>query len=262
MDVSQTVKDTENLLRDFIAAVLESVFGRDWPAKCGVTAERVGKWEERRESEKARQEGGAVDPRLIYYADFYDIQTLLKKNWQKFAPALGDLKTMEVYLDELEKLRDPGAHGRELLPHQKQLACGIAGEIRTRLIRYRSKMETSSDCFPRIESAMDSLGSIWTPQGPSGQHCFTEKILRPGDVIDFVLTASDPFGAELKHQMEVGRGTTSWQAENVFTLHILKDHIGKFFEVGLRIRSPRDYHALGDFDDYVGFAYQVLPEKR
>ena len=34
------------------------------------------------------------------------------------------------------------------------------GEIRTRLIRYRSKLETSEDYFPKIESARDSLGNI------------------------------------------------------------------------------------------------------
>ncbi len=162
MDVSQTVKDTENLLRDFIAAVLESVFGRDWPAKCGVTAERVGKWEERRESEKARQEGGAVDPRLIYYADFYDIQTLLKKNWQKFAPALGDLKTMEVYLDELEKLRDPGAHGRELLPHQKQLACGIEVKSGRDSFVIEAKWKRAATVSPGLKARW----TAWVVSGP------------------------------------------------------------------------------------------------
>ena len=44
---------------------------------------------------------------------------------------MGEWKTMEVWLDELEKLRNPDAHRRELLPHQKQLAAGIAGETGT-----------------------------------------------------------------------------------------------------------------------------------
>jgi hypothetical protein len=67
---------------------------------------------------------------------------------------------------------------------------GISGEIRTRLIKYRSKQETSEDYFPRIESARDSLGNIYT--FGSGNSIHTEMILRVGDTLDFTVTASDP----------------------------------------------------------------------
>lgn len=164
IEATQAIRDVENLLRDFIAGKLESSEGANWTEKCGVTPERIAKWKQRKEDEQKRQEGGVVEPRIIYYADFYDLATILKKNWEKFSPALGDLRTIDVYLGEIEKMRDAAAHGRNLLPHQKQLANGIMGEIRTRLIRYRSKRETSEDYFPRIESARDSLGNIWTPE--------------------------------------------------------------------------------------------------
>src|SRR5215210_4649985 len=138
MDVTQALKDTENALRDFIALVLPATLGSDWVDKCGVSAERVAKWRERKRAEEKRQEAGVVEERLIYYADFYDLKTILRKHWaREFAAALGDWKTMEVWLSELEKLRDPDAHRRELLPHQQHLVLGIAGEIRTRLVRYR-----------------------------------------------------------------------------------------------------------------------------
>src|SRR6266404_2098739 len=163
VDITQVLKDTENALRDFISTVLTKSVGSDWPEKCGVSPDRLEKWTERKEAETKRQKGGVVEARLIYYADFFDVRTILEKNWEKFADALGDLKTMRVYLDELEKLRDPEAHRRELLPHQKHLAAGIAGEIRKRLMRYRNKLETTEDYFLRIESARDSLGNIWTP---------------------------------------------------------------------------------------------------
>src|ERR1039458_6350117 len=136
IEATQAIREVENLLRDFIAGTLETAFGSDWTEKCGVTPERIEKWKQRKTDEQRRQEGGVVEPRIIYYADFYDLGNILKRNWEKFSPALGDLKTVEVYLGELEKMRDAGAHGRDLLPHQKQLANGIAGEIRTRLIRF------------------------------------------------------------------------------------------------------------------------------
>src|SRR5687767_15219566 len=53
--------------------------------------------------------------------------------------------------------------------------------IRTRLIKYRSKMETSEDFFPRIESARDSIGNIFT-YGQQIQK--SQYSLQPKDVID------------------------------------------------------------------------------
>ena len=119
MDTTQALKDTENALRDFIADMLSKSFGQGWEEKCGVSADRVEKWRERKKVEATRQETGVVDERLLYYADFYDLKNILKKHWSAiFSPALGDLKTFDVWLSELEKLRDPDAHRRELLPHQ------------------------------------------------------------------------------------------------------------------------------------------------
>jgi hypothetical protein len=262
IDLTQALKDTENSLRDFIAAILEKGMGSNWMETCGVTSERLKQWQERRDVEEKRQRGGVVEPRLIYYADFYDITTILKKNWNKFADALGDWKTMEVFLAQLETLRDPDAHRRELLPHQKNLALGISGEIRTKLIRYRSKLETSEDYFPRIESARDSLGHIWTPSSTSFHLLNTEQILRPGDLIDYVITASDPLGGRLEFRMKVDSDRHSeWQTDNSFSLKILEKHIGKIFCVRLDVRSSRPHHATIDFDDKVEFIYTVLPRK-
>src|SRR5437870_4369424 len=99
IDITQVLKDTENALRDFISTTLNKALGDDWPSKCGVSPERLQKWAERKDIETKRQRGGVVEARLIYYADFYDVRTILEKNWDKFTGALGDLKTMRVYLD-------------------------------------------------------------------------------------------------------------------------------------------------------------------
>jgi len=262
IDLTQTLKDTENSLRDFIASILEKEIGADWIEKCGVTSERLKQWQERKDVEEKRQSGGVVEPRLVYYADFYDIKTILKKNWDKFAPAFGEWRTMEVFLAQLETLRDPDAHRRELLPHQKNLAAGIAGEIRTKLIRYRSKLETTEDYFPRIESARDNLANVWTPTTPRMPVIITKSILRPGDQLDFVITASDPFGGQLEFQMDVAhREDSQWQRQNVFSLRILDKHVSSLFVVTLRIKSLREHHATRLCDDSVEFFYSVLPKK-
>jgi hypothetical protein len=148
MDITQALKDAENALRDFIILTLQEAYGSGWETKSGVSDERITHWRERKKTEEKRQESGVVEERLLYYADFYDLKTILQKHWSSsFSKALGDWKTMDVYLSELEKLRDPDAHRRELLPHQQNLAIGIAGEIRTRITRFRSKKETNEDFF-------------------------------------------------------------------------------------------------------------------
>lgn len=259
-DITQALKDTENSLRDFISNILTKAFGTTWEDRSGVSAERVANWKERRSSEENRQKTGVVEERLIYYADFYDLKTILKKHWDKFAVALGEWKVMEVFLGELEKLRDPNAHHRELMPHQKQLASGIAGEIRTRLIRYRSKQETSEDYFPRLESVRDSLGNIWLPPGLS--NFTTGAVLRPGDIVDFVVTASDPLGQPLSyaaHKSPVGVGI--WQASNTMSVAITDADIARWFYVSIQILSPRKHHAHMFYDDHVEFIYTVLPKR-
>jgi len=263
MDVTQALRDAENSLRDFIVLVL-SKGGSDWIARCGVAPERIEKWRERKATEAKRQEAGVVEERLMYYADFYDLKTILKKNWSgEFSAALGDWKTFEVYLGEIEKLRDADAHRREFLPHQKYLILGVSGEIRNRIVRYRSKMETPDDCFPRIESARDSLGNIWVPDGNTGdlKAVGTKKSLRPGDVLEFVVTAIDPEDLPLQYALTAMPGNTkpAWQSNPNLRLVLEEAHISKTFCVEVSIISPRPYHARTINDDSVNFLYSVLP---
>lgn len=264
-DVTQALKDAENALRDFVANVLGNKHREAWVERAGVTQERLDHWRARKASEAQRQEAGVVEERLIYYADFYDLSTILKKNWSDFATALGDWKRMEVLLKELEHLRDPDAHRRELLPHQKHLILGISGEIRNRIVRYRSKQETAEDYFPRIESVRDSLGHIWVPTPPRLRTMATKAVLRPGDVIDFVVTARDPMDEPISYSMNVDRDVFAlpdWQDHGMFSLRIEPGDIRRTFIVRFTIRSQREYHALSDEDDAVEFSYQVLPPKR
>ncbi|MBA3790461.1 MAG: hypothetical protein H0X23_04365 [Rubrobacter sp.] len=261
MDVSQALREVENSLRDFIAVVLQKQHGSDWVKSCGVSADRIKKWEERKAVEATRQQAG-VEERLLYYADFYDLRTILGKNWSgEFSSALGKWKAMEVFLAELEKLRDPNAHNREFLPHQKHLVFGLSGEIRNRLVRYRSKMETSEDYYPRLECVRDTLGNVWVPsRGVSS----TGSRLRVGDTLEFVVSATDPLGETLSyrivklHNME-DTPPGNWQEDNVLSVSITSQDVRKDFTIIIYMRSPRPYHAKGTWDDDAIFVYEVLP---
>jgi hypothetical protein len=266
-DVHQALKEVENSLRDFIARVLEREYGDEWIDECGVSADRIERWKERRVTEAKRQESGAVEERLLYYAHFYDLRTILHKNWSRssaFSEALGKWKTIEVYLTELEKLRDPHAHQRELLPHQKHLIIGLSGEIRNRLIRYRSKMETGEDYYPRLEAIRDDLGNVWTPPSYDdyGHMVVSEARLRPGDTVTWVVSASDPMDDPLQYNAGIiGGRETGWQESNVLSLTFTEEDVRRMCDVNIYVRSPREYHAMGEYDDIRTFRYEVLPPR-
>lgn len=57
MDATRALKDAENALREFIAQKLERSFGSGWENECGVTAERLSKWCERKQSEADAPKG-------------------------------------------------------------------------------------------------------------------------------------------------------------------------------------------------------------
>lgn len=261
MDITQALKDTENSLRDFISRVLYNHFGNEWINNCGISQERISIWKKRKLEEEKKQKFGTLEERLIYYADFYDIRTILEKNWTKindFPSAFGKWKFMELWLIQMEDLRNPDAHRRELLPHQKHLLLGIAGEIRTRLIRYRSKMETTEDYFPRIECVRDNVGNISLANQGIWR---TKTVLRPGDFIEFVVTAADPMEANLQYALTItgNHYNPSWQNSNALNLTINSSNVRNDFGVMIWLKSLRDYHAKGDFDDSVTFIYTVLP---
>lgn len=267
MDVDQALNEVENSLRDFIAHVLRKRFGSDWIKECGVSPSRIDTWRERKAIEAKRQQTGAVEERLLYYADFYDLSTILKKHWSDetvgFSDALGKWKTVEVFLGELEKLRDPHAHRRELLPHQKHLILGLSGEIRNRLIRYRSKMETSEDYYPRLESVRDNLGNVWVPPLTS---LSTGDRVRVGDRLEFIVSATDPMGDSLSYKVVKAHnelmGEIAWREDNVLHVPITPQDVRTEMYLMVYIRSPREYHAHGTYDDSVTLVYEVLPPAR
>ena len=170
------------------------------------------------------------------------------------------------------RFRDPDAHRRELLTHQRHLALGIAGEIRTRLVLYRSKQETSEDYYPRIESIRDNYGNIWTSES-NYTGVKTNILLRPGDEIEIVITGSDPLGEDIEYGYLCGHAgfcimpqdtfwqDSFWQKENSFKIRISEENIGDNFHIVFYIRSLRKYHANKDYDDSIVFYYNVLPPK-
>jgi len=262
MDVTQALKDAENVLRDFLLNHMTSKYGSDWLNKLGVSEDRVKKWIERKEEEEKSFSSGNIDERLLYYADFYDLETIIHKNWDpEMKEALGEQKEILLYLKLLGKYRNPDAHRRELLPHQKHLVLGISGEIKTRLVKYRSMKEDSSEnYYPKFDIVQDNYGNKIISNQLIKKN---QTILRPGDTIEFTLTASDPYGEELEFWGTVyAGGELTKTSNNTFFIRIEDNHVRDSFDIEFFVRSKRDYHREGSIDDRARFSYKVLPPKK
>lgn len=260
MEETKALKDVENSLRDFISVLMQELKGNDWIKSSGISENRISQWNERREIELKKQKFGTPETRLLYFADFYDLITIIDKNWNdKFKAAFGDKSEMMIFLKILDDFRNPDAHRRELLPHQKNLVIGISGEIRNRIVLYRSKQETGEDYFPRIESVRDNLGNVCI----QGKKYFETKLtLRVGDKLSFVIAATDPLGENLEYSCQTIFGQrVDWQDSNVIEIELENDHVNIKKEFLVLIRSKRKFHASGESDDSVVFIYSILPKK-
>ena len=149
--------------------------------------------------------------------------------------------------------RDPDSLRRELFVHQKHLLLGISGDIRNRIVTWRSQQEVGGT-YSRIEVVRDNIGNNWTPGDP--RRVRTENKLIVGDTLEFIITASDPEESEIKYRCHHGK----WQANNIVILNVDNTMVGKQSLFHLMVKGNRKHHAYPmGFDDRVSFDYEVVP---
>ena len=128
--------------------------------------------------------------------------------------------------------------------------------------------ETSESYFPRLESVRDSLGNMWKSSDFRTLH--TQMTARPGDTIEYVVTASDPMEENLQivAVVKTDYTTSKWQDGFVVRVTFEQAHVGISCFVSIMIRSQRGYHAqsirvggVDGVDDMVTFYYDVLPPR-
>jgi hypothetical protein len=262
------IRDTENVVRELVQEMMVERFGESWADQLGVTPERRARWQERQDEERKRRAGAVIDERILWYSDFTDLWTILKKNWELFKPCFGDSKRTEVYLDRLSALRNPGAHSRTLLPFERLLVEGMTGEFRQQvtLFRARGGGKPEPEHFPRIEIVRDSFGN----QTEYSEIRLVEQIaglvLRPGDEITFSGTGWDPDGEILHWNVSVLGGSGSVLLENTgadfeCTWQVSESDISQSCFIVVQLSSGRSYHRVAGYDDKVTLMYRVLPRR-
>lgn len=261
MGPAESINLVEVALREFIEHVLVDKFGRDeWIKACG-TPDKIERWRDRRTEEGKRREGIVTEERLLYFSDFTDLAPVVRKHWDLFKPCFGDRKTFDVYMDRLEEFRNAPMHARKLVPFERSLVDGMAGELRNKITIYRSEATALDKRFPRIEFARDSFGRTRHGEASIDDPSIT---LHPGDEVIFELSGCDPLGGDLRWEMRVyspGETIKAAGADIEFRWLVTEEQIGEHVFAELHLISDRKWHRHTGYDDAVIFAYTVLPRR-
>jgi hypothetical protein len=250
LNESQALRDVENSLRDYISHVLQRDLGDGWEDRCGVTTDRVNGWREKRDIEVKKLGSGIVESRLIYFADFYDLETIITKLWDPhFKDTFKDKKTFDVYFKTLSNLRNPEAHRRDLMDYQKHLVIGISGYFRNLIVAARSMNPQTYDVFPMLERMSDNYGNIWVQSSWSAT-----TILHPGDELELNIKATDPKGRKLYYRVFMN---TEWSESPTIKFTIKEDHVRPNHSFIVQVKSEDDLHRPDYCDDKGAIRYKV-----
>ena len=258
MDIMQRLWDAEFALKDHVETVLREKIGPDWAVRCGIREDLLDKWAEQKNA--APQIDGDAEKGLLAYCDLSDLAMILRDRWDTlFSEAFGDLATMEAYLRVLERYRNPAR--RQLWVYEKCLIVGISGEILAKIAAHRHRREKADDYFPRIDEVLDNVGSRWT--SGMGKMVFTQALLKPGDDLEIAVKVYDPESWSVQYGIKPDSSLDiTWGSGNSLYYRVKETDVKHPFFVTVLIRSSRNYHAMGPFDDFVNLGYAVVPREK
>jgi hypothetical protein len=267
MALDDSINALENILRDLIERVLRQRYGEEWSDHLGIPAIRRAEWERRREVERKKRTAGVIDERLLYYADFPDLFTMIKQNWEpEFRACFGDQTELRVYLEKLAGLRNPDAHSRSFLKVEERLIEGMTGELRQKITIFLSKGGggPEPERFARIEEVVDSFGNRVTGRASGGGFCRADLILRPGEHVVFRGRAWDPEGSALTWRLffgAAGRHVELHGEAFEYEWSISEADIAQDGYVTFSLVSGRAFVRFQQYsaDDTLNIFYTVLP---
>jgi hypothetical protein len=245
------INEYENTLRTVIILIL----GDTDDSEFGVTPERIEVWKQKREIEKKNNSNIQIENRLIYYSDFFDLKVIIHKNWERFRPILNDKKRFEVFNSEVENMRNTVAHGREILTFQKKMLEGIVGDLKNQLILNHAKNMDPNDFFLKILRISDNLGNIWESSNYFDT-VLTNKIIRVGEELEFIVDAFDPKGREFEYRVQYINDWFITQNSNRIIVKIVPEMISKSCSIRICV-TTRELGYKNEQSVY--FNYTVLP---
>ncbi|MEO0046960.1 MAG: hypothetical protein RL705_2151 [Bacteroidota bacterium] len=242
------INEYENLLRKIVLEFLAEEI-----SEYKISEERTSKWLEKKEIEAKKNKGILFEKRLIYYSDFYDLKTIILKNWDKFMPVFLNKKRFEIFFDEVESYRNTVMHGRNLTKSQNLILEGILTDTKNLKTVYHNKNEMKDDFFIRIDRVSDNLGNIWG----SDLLSLDRPVLRVGDEYEVLVEATDPKGREIEYDIYSREALHIVQKENRFNFTIENSYISKSRSILVSAKTPNS-----EYKNFALFSFDiiVLPE--
>jgi hypothetical protein len=115
---------------------------------------------EKRQANDNRRDGVVVSNDLLNYAYTRELTGLIEANWDQFEPVFNDKQRTLAHFGVINDVRHAIAHARDLVPFERELISGIAGQLRNQVSLYRSKIANpASGYYPLIESLTDNFGN-------------------------------------------------------------------------------------------------------
>lgn len=159
MEPTDALRSIETALR----LAIREVFGYEWIGAKGAPDEE--KLRERGVEEEKRRDGAVVSRDLLDYTETYHLTGIISDNWEKFQPVFKDKGRTLAYFGVIEDVRNSVAHSRDLVPFERDLISGIAGQLRNQVALFRSSEDQSARYYPKIERIVDGFGIEGIPDG-------------------------------------------------------------------------------------------------
>jgi len=253
MEPAEAINLVETILRELVRLVLDE----RWTAAGGL---ELAKLEERRSEEQKRRDGASVPIDLLEYTHLYELRKIINAEWAEFKPIFDDRKRFDVYLDRLEDFRNAPMHSRELLPFERDLLSGIAGEIRNLVTIFRSQQASDMTYYPSIEAVTDSFGNVLRG------YFVTNLRLNVGETVSFNCRGLDPQGRQLSWKLEIATTPSrhrlvAEETGDQVTLFwtVDRNDVGEESVLLLTLTSAAEFHRKSTYDDSIVVVYTVNP---
>jgi hypothetical protein len=218
---------------------------------------------EKHAAEEKRRDGVSVSQDLLDYTEAYHLESLILKHWDKTGPILKDKKRTEVYLNLMLDVRNTIAHARPVVPFERHMLAGIAGQVQNLISRYRSESETADAYYASINYVRDSFGDEGTRGG--GGELQPRKRLKVGQVVTFECSATDPYDRDIAWDFTLfgpSRAVPLGNADGATTTFewaVDSQHYGEGCRLTIAMGNNSPYKRNVGNDDTVSFYYDVSP---
>lgn len=214
------IKSYENTLKHIIIDVL----GASDQADYNISDDVKEKWFEKRSFESQKNDGFLTEKRILFYADFFDLKTIISKNWDEFEPVLKNKERFLVFFNEVNQYQNLMNLGKALTKSQEEMLSGILADLKNNYSIFTNKKNQRNKHFVVINSISDNIGTTWEPQ----QHKTTTKpVLTVGDSYELLIDANDPKDRDIEYELYHFAGKLRIkQNSNRFNFKITEDLIG------------------------------------